>query len=100
MGGWHHCLNGHEFEQTLGDSEGQGRLACCIPWSHKELDMTEQLNNSKAVNKQYCGLQCIRSAVFYCSFPCHSTLCVCFTLHNFLCVPCLYFVDILSMYIV
>ena len=40
MFGWHHCLNGHEFEQTPGDSEGQGSLACCSPWDHKELDMT------------------------------------------------------------
>ena len=37
--------NGHEFEQTLGDSEGQGNLACCSPWGHKESDMTERLNN-------------------------------------------------------
>ena len=37
MIGWHHWLNGHEFEQTLGDSGGQGRLACCSPWDHKEL---------------------------------------------------------------
>ena len=37
---WHHQLNGHEFEQTAGDSEGQGSLACCSPWGHKELDMT------------------------------------------------------------
>ena len=41
MGGWHHQLNGHEFVQTLGDSEGQGSLACCNPWGRKELDMTE-----------------------------------------------------------
>ena len=34
--GWHHQLNGHESEQTLGDSEGQGSLACCSPWGHKE----------------------------------------------------------------
>ena len=39
MVGWHHWLNGHEFEQTLGDSEGQGSLVCCSPWSHKELDI-------------------------------------------------------------
>ena len=45
MVGWHHQLSGHEFEQTLGVSEGQGSLACCSPWGHKELDMTEQLNN-------------------------------------------------------
>ena len=42
--GWHHLLEGHESEQTLGDSEGQGSLACCSPWGHKELDATEQLN--------------------------------------------------------
>ena len=41
-------LNGHEFEQTLGDSEGQGSLTCCSPWGGKELDTTEQLNNSLA----------------------------------------------------
>ena len=34
MGGWHHQLNGHEFEHTLGDSEGQGSLGCCSPWGH------------------------------------------------------------------
>ena len=50
MVGWHHWLNGHEFEQTSGNSEGRGSLACCSPWGHKELDMTEQLNNNK---KQY-----------------------------------------------
>ena len=44
MVGWHHWLNGHEFEQAPGDGEGQGGLACCSPWGHKELDMTEQLN--------------------------------------------------------
>ena len=45
MAGWHPPINGHEFEQTSGDSEGQGSLACCSPWDRKELDMTEQLNN-------------------------------------------------------
>ena len=44
--GWHHRLNGHEFEQTLGDGEGQGSLACCSPWGRTELDLTEQLNNN------------------------------------------------------
>ena len=43
--GWHHRLNGHEFEQTPGDSEGQGSLECCSPWGSKELDTTEHLNN-------------------------------------------------------
>ena len=42
--GRHHQLDGHEFEQTLGVGDGQGGLACCSPWGHKELDMTEQLN--------------------------------------------------------
>ena len=41
MVGWHHQLNGHEFEQTPGDGEGQGNLACCTPWGSKELDVTE-----------------------------------------------------------
>ena len=44
--GWHHRLNGHEFEQTPGDSEGQGSLACCSPWGCKELGMTWGLNNN------------------------------------------------------
>ena len=42
--GWHHQLNGHEFEQALGDGEGQGNLVCCSPWGRKEQDTTEQLN--------------------------------------------------------
>ena len=37
MVGWHHRLNGHEFEQTLGGGEGWGNLACCSPWGCKEL---------------------------------------------------------------
>ena len=39
--GWHHRLNGHEFEQPLGVGDGQGTMACCCPWVHKELDTTE-----------------------------------------------------------
>ena len=45
MVGWHHRLDGRQFEQALGVGDGQGRLACCSPWGHKELDTTEQLNN-------------------------------------------------------
>ena len=41
MIGWHHQLNGHEFEQTLGDSEGQGSLVCYSPWGHKKSERTE-----------------------------------------------------------
>ena len=48
MVGWHHRLNGHEFEQTLGDGEGQVSLVCCRPWGQKESDMTEQLNNNRS----------------------------------------------------
>ena len=44
MAGWYHQLNGHEFEYTLGVGDGQGGLACCDSWGHKELDMIEQLN--------------------------------------------------------
>ena len=46
MVGWHDWLNGHEFEQALGDGEGQGSLVCCSPWSRKESDTTEPLNSS------------------------------------------------------
>ena len=46
MVGWYHQLNGHEFEQALGDGEGQGSLACCSPWGLKDSDMTEPLNSS------------------------------------------------------
>ena len=41
MVGWHHQLNGHEFEHALRYGEGQGDLACCSPWGRKELHMTE-----------------------------------------------------------
>ena len=44
MVGWHHRLIGHESEQTLGDVEEQGRLACCGSWGRKESDTTERLN--------------------------------------------------------
>ena len=46
MVGWHYWFNGHEFEQAPGDGEGQGSLACCSTWGHKELDTTEWLNNN------------------------------------------------------
>ena len=48
MVGWYHWLNGHEFEEALGDGEGQEGLERCNPWDHKELDMTEQLNWTEA----------------------------------------------------
>ena len=44
MVGWHHPLDGHEFEQALGVGDGQGGLECCDPWDRKESDTTEQLD--------------------------------------------------------
>ena len=44
MVGWHHRLNGHEFEQAPGDGDGQGGLTCCSPRGHKEPDTTKRLN--------------------------------------------------------
>ena len=44
MVGWHYRLNGHDFELAPGVGGGQGGLACCSPWCHKESDMTELLN--------------------------------------------------------
>ena len=46
MVGWQHWFNGHKFEKTLRDGEGQGSLECCSPWGREELDMTEQLKNN------------------------------------------------------
>ena len=48
MVGWHHPLNGHEFEQASGVGDGQGSLACCSPWGHKESDTTERLNRTNS----------------------------------------------------
>ena len=55
MVGWHHGHTGHEFQQALGDGEGQGALECCSPWGHKESDTTEQLNNheSSLIDSRY-----------------------------------------------
>ena len=53
MVGWHHRLNGHEFEQALRDSEGQGSLVCCSPWGRKESEMTEWLKNKNNNKWQY-----------------------------------------------
>ena len=62
MAGWHHWLNGHEFEQTLQDGEGQGSLACCSPWGLKESDMTERLNSNKGKNNQPQHEHCLSLA--------------------------------------
>ena len=52
MVGWHHQLNEHEFEQTLGVGDGQGSLVCCSSWGHKESDTTEQLNSNNRALKE------------------------------------------------
>ena len=52
MAGWHHRFNGHEFEQALGDGEGQGSLACCSPQGHKESHMNKQLNNDNKYKRK------------------------------------------------
>ena len=57
--GWHHGFNGYEFEQTQGDTEGQGSLLCCGPYGHKELDTTESMNDNKVAERV---LVCILSA--------------------------------------
>ena len=49
--GWYHRLNGHEFEQAPGASDGHGSLMCCSPWGHKELDMIEQPNQNEVLMK-------------------------------------------------
>ena len=60
--GWHHWLNGHEFEQAPGVGDGQGSLVCCSPWGHKESDTTEWLNWTKERRMQNC----------YCLGPYHT----------------------------
>ena len=52
MVGWHHRLDGHEFEQAPGDGEEQGSLVCCSSWGHKESDTTEQLNSNNRALKE------------------------------------------------
>ena len=49
---WHKQLIGHEFEQALGDGEGQGSLVCCSPWGRKESDTAERLNNNNCCFEQ------------------------------------------------
>ena len=55
--GWHHWLNGHEFEQAPGDGEGQGSLACCSPWGCKESDTTEGLNNNILILRTFLEIR-------------------------------------------
>ena len=56
MVGWHHRLNGHEFGWTPGAGDGQGGLACCSPWGHKESDTNEWTELSQNEKNKYCVL--------------------------------------------
>ena len=55
--GWHHWLNGHEFEQAPGVGDGQGGLVCCSSWCHKESDMTEQQNGNETTFPDHSDLK-------------------------------------------
>ena len=56
MAGWHHRLDGHEFEQASGIDDGQGSLACCSPWGRKELDTAEPLStHTRDINSTQTG---------------------------------------------
>ena len=52
MVGWHHRLNGHDFEQAPGVSDGQGSLVCCSPWGLKESDTTEEPSNNQQTQRE------------------------------------------------
>ena len=76
MIGWHHWLNGHEFEQAPGIGDGQGSLACCSVWGRKESDMTEWLNWPELLMRLSVVLDvywlyfvvCVMPAEVFCSF--------------------------------
>ena len=73
MVGWYHRLNGRDFEQTLGDSEGQGSLACCSPWGREESDTTEWLIRLYATETVNSSI--VQFMVFLLpSFPLHLSL--------------------------
>ena len=55
MVGWHHWLDGYEFEQAPGVGDGQGDMVCCSPWDCKELDTTESLNLLWLVRNSFTG---------------------------------------------
>ena len=74
MVGWHHRLDGHEFEQALGAGDGQGCLACCSPWGCKELDMTEWLNQTSQATPHYIKQQVSNITS---SFSKHCCCCCC-----------------------
>ena len=73
MTGWHHWLDGHEFEQALGVGDGQGSLVCCSPWGHKESDTTEQLNWTEGIHQtKRCKMWCQKHEMWTVSVKMHS----------------------------
>ena len=64
--GWHHRLNGHEFEQASGLGDGQGSLACCSPWGHKESNEMEQQQPENESNFKSIYLNCICQCIYMC----------------------------------
>ena len=95
MVGWYHWLNGHGFGWTPGVGDGQGGLACCGSWGHKESDMTEQLNWTELHWFTF------PSTVHKGSLSCTSLLTLvicCFSLAAFnICSLCLIFVNLINM---
>ena len=71
---WHQWLNGHEFEQALGDSEAQGSLACCSPWGCKELDTTWRMNNNNNVGINNCYHLSFQAGAKHCA----GSFCTCY----------------------
>ena len=72
MAGWHHQLNGHEFEWTSGVGDGQGGLACCNSWGHKESDTTEQLNWTELKGTK---MRKISNHFYHCHIMCPQLAC-------------------------
>ena len=64
MVAWHHRLIGQRFEQTLGDSEGQGSRGCCSPWGHKEPDTTERMNHKIFLQRRHVHVQQAHEEMF------------------------------------
>ena len=88
MVGWHHRLNGHEFEQAPGVGDRQGSLVCCILWDHKELDTTEQLSWTEkrhpTLRKHHAApLQAPSAGLgsHWCTFPTSVQVCLLWTFH-------------------
>ena len=81
MVGWHHRLDGHEFEWTPGVGDGQGGLACCDSWGRKESDTTEQLNWTELMTvngtNAYTALKILKSNFFLHVFPWCVCMCMC-----------------------